>query len=197
MFSSREYVESVSQDETHSFSCSVWVSYLRRAKQKDRRQKLELGTETALGIPPPPYTHTQNLKLLHQLQTADSSFLSGKYFASCFLKLWKIIQRVSEAEEMGSLICSSRLETLPLFSAVKVGGNFSMCIITEDISGHDYLRSLRVRCFQGQRLVRIWNSWWIEGHQKQRALLLTHPTRLNEDIHISCTGSIVESKDFQ
>lgn len=104
MFSSREYVGSVSQDETHSFSCCVWVSYLRRAKQKDIRQKLELGTETAVGVPP--YTHRENLNLLHQLQAADSSFLSGKYFAWCFLKLWKIIQHVSEAEKMGSLICS-------------------------------------------------------------------------------------------
>ena len=52
VFSSRENVGSISEGEPHSFSCSVMVSYLSREKQLDIRQKLELGTETAVGIPP-------------------------------------------------------------------------------------------------------------------------------------------------
>lgn len=110
----------------------------QRQAEEGRRQSLGPGTKTPTGIPP---THTQNLKLLSHLQATDSSFLSGKDFARCFLKLWKITQLVSEAKKTGSLICSSSLETVFLFSAVRVGGNFSACIITGDISGHDYLRS--------------------------------------------------------
>lgn len=145
--SCRKSVGSGSEGETHR-SCSVlafwWAPWVEASKRR---------TKAEAGAPDWDYRRKSpsEFKVDPQLQEADSSFLSGKDFAWCFLKLWKIIQLVSEAEKTSSLICSSSLEIIPLFSAVRVGGNFSTQIITEAISGHDYLRSLQRRCFQGQR----------------------------------------------
>lgn len=123
-------------------SCSVGISasYLSRGKQKQ-----DTGRSSSLGLRPREEASycPQGLKLLPQLQAADSSFFSRKDFPWYLFKLWKIIQLVSGAEKTGSLIYSNSLENVPLFSAVRMGGNFSTSIITEDISGHHYLRSLR------------------------------------------------------
>jgi hypothetical protein len=120
------------------------MSHLDTSKQKKyERWKVEPGIKIAVGLSLP-----TGFKVA---LSADGSCLSGKDFAWHFLKLTKIIQLVKEAEKTGSLIYSSSLETVPHFLVVRVGGNFSTCIIAEDISGHDYARSLRQKCFQSQR----------------------------------------------
>ena len=153
--SSRDYVGCVREAETAGpAQLAFWQATWAGGKQMQ-----DTGRSSSLGLRPreeTPY-HPQDLKLLPQLQAADSSFFSRKDFPWYFLKLWKIIQLVSGAEKTGfSLICSSSLETVPLFSAVRMGGNFSTSIITGDISGQHYLRSLwktkiLPRFFQGQR----------------------------------------------
>lgn len=91
-----------------------------------------------------------------------------------------------------------RLENVPLFSAVRMGGNFSTSIITEDISGHHYLRSLRKIKILPRPKVSLESEISSErkGFRSNGHFLLTHPTSVNNDIYIGCKAT-QQRKDFQ
>lgn len=88
------------------------------------------------------------------------------------------------------------METVFLFSAVRVGGNFSGSIITEDISGHDYLKSLREpkTLPRPKTLLDFEISSELKDVRSNGHFVFTRPTNVNEDIHIRWKGSVVESK---
>ena len=95
-------------------------------------------------------------------------------------------------------VCSSSLETVPLFSALRMRGNFSTSII-EDILGHIYLRNLKKtkilpspKAFLELEISRKFKDNKSNGH-----FLLTHPTSGKEDIHFGYKGTLVERKYFQ
>lgn len=75
-----------------------------------------------------------------------------------------------------------------------MGGNFSARIITEGISGHDHLRSLRKPKMlpRPKALVdfEICSEW--KGIRSNGRFVITCPTSVNEDVHISGESSVVE-----
>lgn len=80
-----------------------------------------------------------------------------------------------------------------------MGGNFSGSIITEDISEHDYLKSLsEPKTFPRPKILLDFKiSSELKDMRSSGHFVFTFPTSVNEDIHISWKGSVVESKYFQ
>ena len=90
------------------------------------------------------------------------------------------------------------METVPLFSALRMRGNFSTSIIG-DILGHIYLRNIRKTKIlpRPNTLLELEISRELKDNKSNGHFLLTHPTSSKEDIHFGYKGTLVERKYFQ
>lgn len=117
----------------------------QRQAEEGRRQSLGLGTETPVALPPPrPPTHTHTHRIsgwsLICRQPAAASYLEN-ILPDVFSNFGKSLNLSGKLKRQDLWYIAAAWKTVFLFSAVRVGGNFSTCIITEDISGRDCLRN--------------------------------------------------------
>ena len=89
------------------------------------------------------------------------------------------------------------METVPLFSALRMRANFSTSIIRV-ILRHIYLRNLRKTKIlpKPKVLLELEISRELKGNKSNGHILLTHPTSSNEDIHFGYKVTLVERKYF-